>query len=321
MLITILVVNIIIYTSTKIFKMRLLTIGIGRKGAEISSLLYKKGVKVNRIPLFRCYAILSDVSDIARIRLDEKNKFYIPGSLDVTGVINEILNRYEINEGAILITNLNRFDVEITTKVGEKLKDVFEDPIMVLGVVRSIEDSGEFRRMVRLLKKVSNVLMLVREDKIVESIEALNVIARVGEIDLRRRVAGEVVIDTSDFFNSVLCEGFTVLGYAVRKLPLFRFFPKRSHLLAIRTKRMLDMVKEAIDNLSFEGDVESAKSSLIVFAGNPNEITMDGLFSCINFIESLNRDMVIRYGDYPIPNARFLSSVVLFSGLRRFKFD
>ncbi|RLI84380.1 MAG: cell division protein [Archaeoglobales archaeon] len=301
--------------------MKLLTIGVGRRGAEISSLLHRKGAKVNRIPLFRCYAILSSVDDVAEIKLKERNKFYIPKRLDVVGVINEILSRYEIHEGAVIITHMNRYDVETALEVCRKLRDVFEDPIMILGVVGSIEDSGEFRCFVRSLKDVSNVLILTREDKINETVNAFNVIARVGEIDLRKKVAGEVVVDTSDFFNAVLSEGFTVVGYAKRNIPFFRFFMKRSHLLAIRTQRMLDMVREAIENLSFEGDVNSAKSSLIVFAGNPNEITMDGLFSCIDFVEGLNSEMVIRYGDYPIPNARFISSVVLFSGLRRFRLD
>lgn len=303
-------------------KMRLLTIGVGTKGGEISSFLYRKGVKVNKIPLFRCYAILSSVDDINRIKLDEKNKFYLPKSLDVTGVMNEILSRYEIYEGAMLITSLdNEYDVNLTFELGKRLRDVFEDPIIILGVVGGIKDSGEFRSRVRTLKRVSNVLMLTRGDKIEDTLEALNVIARVGEVDLKKRVAGEVVVDTSDFFNAVVSDGFTVLGHARKNLPFFRFFMKRSQLLAIRTQRMLEMVREAVRNLSFEGDVESANSALIVFAGNPDEITMDGLFSCINFIESLNRDMVVRYGDYPIPNARFVSSVVLFSGLRRFKLD
>ena len=302
--------------------MRLLTIGVGTKGGEISSFLYRKGVKVNKIPLFRCYAVLSSVDDVSRIKLDERNKFYLPKSLDVTGVMNEILSRYEIYEGTMLVTSLdNEYDVKLTFEFGKRLRDVFEDPIMILGVVGSIKDSGEFRNRIRALKKVSNVLMLTKEDKIEETLEALKVIAMVGEVDLKKRVAGEVVVDTSDFFNAVVSDGFTVVGYARRNIPFFRFFMKRSQLLAIRTQRMLEMVKEAVRNLSFEGDVESANSALIVFAGNPDEITMDGLFSCINFVESLNRDMAIRYGDYPIPNARFVSSVVLFSGLRRFKLD
>ncbi|ADB57466.1 FtsZ/tubulin family protein [Archaeoglobus profundus] len=302
--------------------MRLLTIGVGTKGAEISSLLYKRGVKVNRIPLFRCYAVLNNLNDVSKIKLDEKNKFYLPKNSDVTGIINEIMSRYEIHEGAMLITSIKEEDFNVTIELSRKLREVLDDPVMVLGVLSLKNvDSGELRRRIKSLKEFSDYLLLTREESVNETVEALNILARVGEIDLKRRVAGEVVVDTSDLFNALARDGFTVLGQSKRSIPIFKFFMKRSQLLALRTQRMVEMVKDAVRNLSFNGDIESAKSSLIVFAGNPDEITMDGLFASISFVESLNDGMVVRYGDYPIPRARFLSTVVLFSGLRKIKFD
>ncbi|WP_456327921.1 cell division protein [Archaeoglobus sp.] len=302
--------------------MRLLTIGVGTKGAEISSLLHKKGVKVNRIPLFRCYAILNDIEHVGRVKLNERNKFYLPKNSDVTGVINEIMSRYEIHEGAMLITSVSEEDVNVTVELSRKLREILDDPVMVLCVLSLKDvDSGELRNRIRRLKEFSDYLILTREESVNGCVEALNVLARVGEIDLKRRIAGEVVVDTSDLFNALTRDGFTVLGQSKRSVPIFKFFMKRSQLLALRTQRMVEMVKDAVRNLSFDGDIESAKSSLIVFAGNPDEITMDGLFASISFVESLNEDMVVRYGDYPIPKARFVSVVVLFSGLRKIKFD
>jgi cell division GTPase FtsZ len=73
-------------------------------------------------------------------------------------------------------------------------------------------------------------------------------------------------------------------------------------------------------NLSINGDIEDAKSALLLFAGNPNEITMEGLFSSIALIENLNKNIVIRYGDYPIVGSRKIASVVLFSGIKRLRF-
>lgn len=302
--------------------MRILTIGVGLKGAEISSVLHRKGIRVNRVPLFRCYAVLNRVEDVGNVKLDERNKFFIPRSLDVTSILNEIMSRYEIHEGAMIITSFDNEDVNVAVEISRRLKDVFEDPIMILGILnRGDIYSGEIKRKMKQLKDVSDFLILTMDEKIDETVEALNILARVGEIDLKKRIAGEVVVDTSDLFNALSKDGFTILGQAKRGIPFLRFLMKRSQLLAIRTQRMLDLVKEAVNNLSFDGDIETAKKSLIVFAGNPEEITMDGLFASINFIESLNKEMVIRYGDYPIPNARFVSAVVLFSGLRRIKFD
>ncbi|WP_457549011.1 cell division protein [Archaeoglobus sp.] len=302
--------------------MRLLTIGVGTKGAEVSSLLHRKGVKVNRIPLFRCYAVLDDVDEVGKLKLNEKNKFYLPKSSDVTGIVNEIMSRYEIHEGAMLITSIKEEDVNVTVELGSRLKEILDDPVMILGILDLKEtDSGELRGKIKKLKDSSDYLILTKDENVNECVEALNVLARVGEIDLRRRIAGEVVVDTSDLFNALTKDGFTVLGQSKRNIPLFKFFMKRSQLLALRTQRMVDMVKDAVRNLSFDGDIRSAKSSLIVFAGNPDEITMDGLFASISFVEGLNEDMVVRYGDYPIPRARFVSVVVLFSGLRKIKFD
>jgi cell division GTPase FtsZ len=305
--------------------MRLLTIGIGKSGAEISSLLYRKGAKVNKIPLFRCYAILNSVEDVGRLKLDEKNKFFLPRvRQDVTGILNEILSRYEIHEGSMLITSLaDDYDVNITAEVGKNLMGVSDDPVIILALMPSLGDtnSSEIRDRIRTLKKASTVLLLANEGKADDIVEALNVLARVGEIDLKKNVAGEVVVDTSDVFNALVRDGFSIFGVSRRSLPMFRFFAKRSQILAERTQRMIDMVKEAVNNLSVNGDINTAKSSLIVFAGNPDEITMDGLFACIEYIENINDEIVVRYGDYPIPKAKFLSAVVLFSGITRFKLD
>ena len=143
-------------------------------------------------------------------------------------------------------------------------------------------------------------------------------------MDIKRRITGEVVVDTSDVFNSLVKDGFSVLGYSSRKLP-FSWFKRvllagKSELKGWRTKRMIDMVQEAMENLSIQGDIEDAKSALLVFSGNPNEITMDGLFSCISLIERINSKILVRYGDYPIARSTNLSVVLLFSGIRRFKF-
>jgi len=306
--------------------MRLLTIGIGARGGKFLSLLDKKSLRVNKMPLFRCYAILNDVEEVGKVKINDNNKFFLPKKdrLDVTGVLNEILSRYEVYEGSMLVTSLgDEFDVLVTAEVGKSLLNVFDDPVITLGILPSFEEvnSSDLRDRIRILKEASNVLLLVEEDKAEQSVEALNILARVGEIDIKKRIAGEVVVDTSDVFNALVKDGFSVFGVSKRSLPMFRFFSKRSTLMAERTQRMIDMVNEAVKNLSLNGDISSAKSSLIVFAGNPDEITMEGLFSCIEYIESLNDEIIVRYGDCPIPNAKYVCVAVLFSGITRFNLD
>jgi len=310
--------------------MKLLTIGVGKKGSELSSLLAKKGVKVNKIPLFRCYAVTNNLEDLKSIKLSQKNKFWLMAGnskVDVRSILNEILSRYEIHEGSLIITSLDdEFGVMTAVEFGRRLMDYSEDPVIGLGIVPSIEsmNPNELKQRIRKFKDAVRVLMLAEESRIDQNlIEALNIIARVGEIDLKKKVAGEVVIDTSDVFNALMCEGFSVFGFAKRRLPiswLYKVLLRReSELVAIRTQRMVEMINSALQNLSIQGDTETAKSALIVFAGNPNEITMDGMFSCIEIIENLNDNIVVRYGDYPIPRAPYISVVLLLAGITRFK--
>ncbi len=309
--------------------MKLLTIGVGKRGAKLTSLLAKKGVKVNRIPLFRCYAVTNSLEDLKSIKLSQKNKFWMMDNsrTDVRSVLNEILGRYEIHEGSLIITSLDdEFGLKAAVEFGKRLMDYSEDPVIGLGIVPPLESMSydELKRRIRTFKSGVRVLMLAEEGRVNQSlIEALNIIARVGEIDLRKRVAGEVVIDTSDVFNALAFEGFSVFGFSKRKLPitwLYKVVLKReSELIAVRTKRMVEMVNEALENLSLRGDTKTAKSALIVFAGNPNEITMDGMFSCIEAVEGLNDGIVVRYGDYPIPRAPYVSVVVLLAGITRIR--
>jgi len=308
--------------------MKLLTIGVGKKGAELSSLLAKKGIKVNRIPLFRCYAITNSLEDLKSIRLSQKNKFWLMSSdkIDVRSILNEILSRYEIHEGSLIITSLDdEFGVKTAMEFGRRLMDYSEDPVIGLGIVPSSFPPEKLRQNIRSFRKAVRVLMLVEDGKLGGVVDALNIVARVGEIDLKKKVAGEVVIDTSDVFNAITCEGFSVFGFSKRNLPLSWLYKvllrRESELVAVRTQRMVEMVEEALSNLSVRGDLETAKSALIVFAGNPNEITMDGMFSCIEKVESLNENIVVRYGDYPIPRSTFISVVVMLAGMTRFRID
>jgi len=306
--------------------MRLLTIGIGKNGAEVSSLLARKGAKVNKVQLFKCYGIVHKVEDLRCIRLNEENKFYlIPNErIDVTGVLNEILSRYEIYEGSLLITSIDVEENVITTvEVGKYLATYLEDPIIGLIIIPPLNDVdiGEFRRRVNRLKKVIDVLIFIEKSKVTPDylVEAMNILGRIGEIDLKKRIIGEVVVDTSDIFNTLLGKGFSIFGFAKRKiLPWWlRIILNKSELKALKTRRMIELVKDAMKNLSIQADIKSASKALLIFSGDPNEITMDGLLSSVEIIERLNDKIVVRYGEYYMPRAQHLYSVLLFSGLTK----
>lgn len=310
--------------------MKLLTVGIGKEGVEIAEIFAKRGAKVNNAPLFKCHAISSDVELIKSAKaIPDKNRYYVVyrnDGIELTSALNSMLSRYEIFEGSMLTFALDDdFAFQTAMEMADELKDVTEEPVMALVTIPTL-DEADFREMgVRLRnasKKFDVPIIFERRDNYRSCVlDSLNTIALVGEIDLKKKRAGEVVVDTSDVFNAIRKKGLAVLGMSRQKLlhHLIRriVYRKESELKAIRTKRMVDMVDESLSSLSVDCDVTTARSALLVFSGEPEEITMDGLFACISRIERVNPGIEIRYGDYPVPGSNSIASIVIFSGITR----
>ena len=140
--------------------MKLLTIGTGKKGAEVSSLLARKGVKVNGVPLFKCYGVTNSVEELKSIKLSQKNKFYLMlgnRKVDVRSILNVILGRNEVFEGSLIITSLDdEYGVSAAIEFGERLMDYLDDPVICLGIVPPFENMSpaELRERIKKLKEV-----------------------------------------------------------------------------------------------------------------------------------------------------------------------
>jgi len=307
--------------------MRLLTVGIGLRGAKIAELFYKQGVRVNRVPLFKCFAILNDELQIRSVSIDDDRKYYVGDRRGIPGFINAITKHYEIWEGNLVITSLeDDFAFDVSMEFCERLKAFSEDPIIYLTLIPSLGavEVSEIKKKMRTIQKISDIILVFegKLDSDMKIFDALNMLALAGEVDIKKRVAGEVVVDTSDIFNALKSDGFSVVGFAEQKVN-FDFFKKASELKAVRTRRILEMLDQAMNNLSINTELEKAKSALLLFCGPKEEITMEGVFEAISRVEKLNNDIIIRYGDYPIlPSflTKKIALVVLFSGLKSFKF-
>ncbi len=303
--------------------MRLLTIGIGLRGAKIAENFFKRGVKVNRVPLFKCFAILGDEAQMKGVAIKDDRKFYIHSKKGVLGFLNSITKIYEIWEGMLVVFSLeDDYAFEIALEVEERMKEIFEDPIITLPLIPTLGevDVLELKKKLLELRKRSDVLLLYEgnvgvDEKILQS---MNLLALAGEVDLKRKVAGEVVVDTSDVFNALKSQGFSILGFAEQKIP-FEILRKKSELKALRTKRMIELFDKALENLSIQAKIDDAKSALILFTGPKEEITMEGLFEVISKVERINSGIEIRYGDCPIQSKK-VSLVLLFSGVKAIKF-
>ncbi len=304
--------------------MRLLTIGVGNRCAKLVEVLARGCVRVNRVPLLKCFAVLNDLNNFRNLTLDKNRKFFIHNvESGVDGVLNKVLDVYEIFEGVLVITNIgDEFSYEASLEICKKLKKTAEEDVVVLALLPSVADEiVELKGKIRDLERNSDVLILFEEKSGIDRriLEILNLLTLAGEIDLKKKVIGEVVVDTSDIFNALKFNGFSVIGYSKRRVSLLSRIFSRGELKAIRTKRMVDLTVDALNNLSVNGDLKTAKSALLLFAGNPSEITADGLFASISLIESLNKDILIRYGDYPLSWSRIITLILIFSGLKSIK--
>lgn len=303
--------------------MRLLTIGVGFRGAKIVENFFRRGVKVNGVPLFKCFAVLGNEAQIGSVAMKDDRKFYIHSRKGVLGFVNSITKVCELWEGALVVLSLeDEYALEIAVELNERIREVFEDPIITLSLIPALGevDAIELKRKILELRKRSDVLLVFEgnvgvDEKILRS---MNLLALAGEVDLKRKVAGEVVVDTSDVFNALKSDGFSVIAFSEQKIP-FEIFRKKSGLKAMRTKRMLELFDKALENLSIRARIEDAKSSLVLFAGPKEEITMEGLFEVIDRLEKMNSGIEIRYGDCPT-GGRKVSIVLLFSGLKTLKF-
>lgn len=314
--------------------MKLITIGTGNRGAVIADLIAKKGVRVNKVPLFKCFAVSNEVDILKTLKtIPTPKRFHLFGKIldskDVTSIINSILSYHEIYEGFLLTTALEEeFGHAISVELCRKLREIGEEPVISLGIMPNLSHTNIFvlKERIQELRKASDVLILFEDSQNTEPmiLKSLNTISMVGEIDIRKRSTGEVVVDTSDVINSMKKDGVSVVGIAERKLPhwLFRKYMKKNEyeIKGLKARRMIEMCEEAIQNNMSSGvDIESASSALIIFSGDPDEITMDGMFSCINLIEKINPELEIRYGDYPL-RINKLSIVLLFSGIKKLRF-
>ncbi|MEM1578166.1 MAG: cell division protein [Archaeoglobaceae archaeon] len=306
--------------------MRLLTIGVGLRGAKIVELFYKEGVRVNGVPLFKCFVVLSDDAQLRSIGMKDNRKFYLHSSKGVGGFINAITRVYELWEGSLVVTSLeDEFGFQTSLEICEKIKSFSDDPMMYLTLIPTLGevDIREIKRKISQIRKIVDVLILFEGKGDVDRkiLSSLNLLALAGEVDIKKRVAGEVVVDTSDVFNSLKIEGFSVIGFAEKQIPQINFelFKKKVELKAIRTRRLLELLDSAMENLSISCNIENAKSALLLFCGPQEELTMEGIFEAISKLETLNSEIVVRYGDCPLPRKK-ISLISLFSGIKSFKF-
>lgn len=216
-----------------------------------------------------------------------------------------------------------------------KLRQVYEEPIFLIGVLPS-EDEGQLMAMnaIECLKEVEgmvNGILLFdndvwkKEGRPLESsfnimnyelVKPLPIMLSAGESEKEK--VGIKVIDASDIINS--WSGFAYIGYSEVKLKSsgekFRVFKKKSSVDQLDpAMRCYTVIRNAATlRQTGEADISKAKKALMIIAGPPEELNMEGFSHAKNWLENSISTAEVRGGDYPIKGWDAVGGVVLLSG-------
>ncbi len=227
--------------------------------------------------------------------------------------------------------------------IARMIKEVYREPVYAVGILPSESEgslySGNAARSLRALTEVADGILLFdnniwqREGTALkqsfeqmnnEVVKPLHTIFAAGEASNSGRV-GTKVIDASDIINSI--EGFAAFGYSGWTKSWSEVLKDTGKRALMREKTSVDQLDPAnrvfsliqgaaAGRLSVDCDIKSATKTLVVVAGNPNEMNKEGIDRGKAWLEEITGGAEVRGGDYPLPHSRELVSSVLFSGLK-----
>jgi cell division GTPase FtsZ len=216
-----------------------------------------------------------------------------------------------------------------------KLRQVYDEPVFLLGVLPT-EDEGKLmtRNAVECLQEidgdVDGVLLFDNDAWKKEGI-ALGTTYSIMNYELVKPLplllgAGEKaddkvgikVIDASDIMNS--WEGIAYVGYSETKAKTVRdrllFFRKKHSIDQLDpAQRCYTMVRNAATlRLTGDCDIAEARKALMIIAGPPDELNMEGFNHAKEWLENSIATTEVRGGDCPIGGWDRVAAAVLLSG-------
>jgi cell division GTPase FtsZ len=217
-----------------------------------------------------------------------------------------------------------------------KLRQVYEEPIYFLGILPS-EDEGKLMAMnaIECLQEIDgmvNGILLFDNDvwkkeglpletsyNVMnhELVKPLPLMLGAGEASDRR--VGIKVVDASDIINS--WEGLSYIGYSEMKTKTVRdkfriFHRKRTSLDQLSpAMRCYTAIRNAATlRLTGECEIKDARKALMIIAGAPDELNMEGFSHAKSWLESSIGTPEVRGGDCPIRGWDSLAGLVMLSG-------
>jgi cell division GTPase FtsZ len=216
-----------------------------------------------------------------------------------------------------------------------KLRQAHETPVFFLGVIPS-QDEGKLMtsNAVECLQEIdghANGILLFDNDVWKKEGASLGTSYSVMNYELVKPLplllgAGEKtddkvgikVVDASDIMNS--WEGFSYVGYSEIKAKTPRdrlFFFKKKHSVDQLTsvQRCYTAVRNAATlRMTGECDICQARKALMIIAGPPDELNMEGFSHAKAWLENSIATSEVRGGDCPIRGWDSVAAAVLLSG-------
>ena len=225
--------------------------------------------------------------------------------------------------------------------IAEHLSEVYETPVYGLGVLPGRNEGAIYslnaaRSFKTFVDSVDNLFLFDNGawsssgETIEEGFERINeelvtrysLLFNAGEAVTKEDV-GESVVDASEIMNTLDSGGISSIGYASESvedeintgiISRLRGDPKpdKTNL----TNRLTSLTRRAtLGRLTLPAEVESAERALVVTSGHPRFLGRKGLERSRKWIEDETGSMEVRGGDYPIPEAKSVGTIVLLSGL------
>jgi cell division GTPase FtsZ len=216
-----------------------------------------------------------------------------------------------------------------------RLRQVYEEPTYLIGVLPS-EDEGKLMAMnaIECLQEVEGLAngILVFDNEVWrmhgrplaasyglmnhELVKPLPLLLGAGEA--RKDKVGIRVVDSSDIIST--WQGFAYIGYSEMKvrtaLDRLQFYRRKTSIDQLSpAMRCYTAIRNAATlRLSGECDIGRANRALMIIAGPPDELNMEGFSQAKTWLERSAATPEVRWGDCPIPRWDCVAAAVMLAG-------
>jgi cell division GTPase FtsZ len=220
--------------------------------------------------------------------------------------------------------------------LARRLKKLYEEPVYGLGILPARDEGSLYslnaaRSLMTFVNEVDNLFLFDNDawkksgESVKEAFLDINdeIVRRFGILfgAGEANEVGQMVVDAAEVINTLKGGGISTIGYAAEEIEndgvIKKFFGKKAPLENLDTvTRITSLVRRAVTGrLTIPCDVSTAERALIVAAGPSKELSRKGLEKSKVRIEETIRGTEVRGGDFPVVKGKYVSTIVLFSGV------